>query len=125
VLPKETCTSKQSPEIRLGISWCYIARDGVLEVEEVCAGSPAAAAGVRPEHRYVSINNEQLLGKTYLQIVEILKKYPKEPLQFREKSGALQSPSALGGSPLSDEQAAKCWNAVKAVLNEGSAPGRP
>ena len=56
---------------------------------------PGAAAGVRPGHRYISINNTPLLGKTIPQIGQLLKDYPKTPLTLREQGGALQSPAPL------------------------------
>lgn len=116
-LPQETCSTEESPEIGLGISWCYLARDGVLEVEEVCADTPAAVAGVLPGHRYVQINGEPLLGKTYLQIAEIIEKVPDTPLRLEEASGALQSPAPIKQAPLASEAAGRCWRAVRSVVS--------
>jgi S1-C subfamily serine protease len=119
VLQNETCTSdEKNPEILLGISWCYLAKDGILEVEEVCKDSPAAAAGVRPGHRYMSINGTPLLGKTIPQIGELLKEYPQTPLTLHEQGGTLQSPAPLGTPPLNADQAKKCWQAIKSAVGE-------
>ncbi len=124
VLKNETCTSgAESPEIQLGISWCYLAKEGVLEVEEVCKDSPAAAAGVRPGHRYLSINGTTLLGKTVPQIGQLLKDYPRTPLTFREEGGTLQSPAPLSAPRLNAEQAGKCWQAIKSAMGEEEKPG--
>jgi C-terminal processing protease CtpA/Prc len=124
VLKNETCTTAENnPEILLGISWCYLAKEGILEVEEVCKDSPAAAAGVRPEHRYISINGTLLLGKTIPQIAELLKDYPNTPLTRREQGGALKSPTPLSAQPLNADQAKKCWQAVKSAVGEEDAPG--
>lgn len=123
VLKNETCTGDENaPEIQLGISWCYLAREGILEVEEVCKDSPAAKAGVRPGHRYVSINQEPLLGKTIPQIGQLLKDYPKTPLTLREEGGALQSPAPLSTPPLNADQARKCWQAIKSAVGEEDKP---
>jgi C-terminal processing protease CtpA/Prc len=124
VLKNETCTSAENaPEIQLGISWCYLSKDGILEVEEVCKDSPAAKAGVRPEHRYLSINGTPLLGKTVPQISQLLKDYPKTPLTLREQGGALQSPAPLSTPPLNADQAKKCWQAIKSAVGEEDKPG--
>lgn len=124
VLKNETCTGDQSaPEIQLGISWCYLAKDGILEVEEVCKDSPAAKAGVRPGHRYISINQNSLLGKTIPQIGQLLKDYPETPLALREEGGALQSPAPLSTPPLTADQAQKCWQAIKSAVGEEDKPG--
>jgi C-terminal processing protease CtpA/Prc len=123
VLKNETCTAdEKSPEIQMGISWCYLAKDGILEVEEVCKDSPAAAAGVRPGHRYLSINGTLLLGKTIPQIGQLLKDYPRSPLTFREQEGALKSPAPLSAPPLSPEKACKCWQAIKSAVGEEDKP---
>lgn len=124
VLKNETCTTGETnPEILLGISWCYLSKEGILEVEEVCKDSPAAAAGVRPGHRYVSINGTPLLGKTIPQIGQLLKDYPKTPLSLREQGGALQSPAPLSTPPLNAAQAKKCWQAIKSAVGEEDKPG--
>lgn len=124
VLKNETCTSAENaPEILLGISWCYLSKDGILEVEEVCKDSPAAKAGVRPGHRYISINKTLLLGKTVPQIGQLLKDYPKTPLTLREQGGALQSPAPLSTPPLNADQAKKCWQAIKSAVGEEDQPG--
>ena len=124
VLKNETCTgAENAPEIQLGISWCYLAKEGILEVEEVCKDSPAAKAGVRPGHRYVSINDSSLLGKTVPQIGQLLQDYPKTPLSLREQGGALQSPAPLSAPPLNADQARKCWQAIKSALGEEEKPG--
>ena len=124
VLKNETCTSAEStPEILLGLSWCYLSKEGILEVEEVCKDSPAAKSGVRPGHRYVSINGTPLLGKTVPQIQQLLKDYPKTPLTFREQGGALQSPTPLSAPPLNADQAKKCWQAIKSAVGEEDKPG--
>ncbi|MBW1872543.1 MAG: hypothetical protein JRJ19_10785 [Deltaproteobacteria bacterium] len=123
VLPPETCSEADSPEIGLGISWCYTSKDGVLEVEEVCADSPAAKAGVRPGHKYHSINGTFLLGKTYLQICQFFKEYPKTAIEFREIGGTLQSPSPLKSALLSPKARKKCWSAIESTLDRGDVPG--
>jgi C-terminal processing protease CtpA/Prc len=123
ILPPETCSEANSPEISLGISWCYISKDGLLEVEEVCADSPAAKAGVLPGHKYHSINGTFLLGKTYLQIGQYFKEYPKTPIEFREVGGTLQSPSALKSAPLDPKARKKCWSAIESTLDRGDVPG--
>lgn len=123
VLANETCTSAEDdPEIRLGISWCYLAREGILEVEQVCKDSPAAVAGVLPGHRYTSINGIPLLGKTGLQIGQLLGEHPGTALAFDEQGGTLQSPAPLSAPPLNAEQARKCWQAVKSAVGEEDKP---
>jgi len=115
-LPAEVCTTSGSRELRLGISWCYLARDGVLEVEEVCRESPADAAGVRPDHRYVGINGRAVLGLTYRQIEDLLESHPDEPIRFESRSGVLQSPTPLTGKPLQPDRAERFWQAIRRSL---------
>ena len=124
-LPIETCTGADAPELGLGVSWCYLARDGLLEVEEVCADSPAAAAGVRPGQRYLSINGSALLGKTYLQLGQMLAAFPASPLSLQEIGGTLQSPSLLNGSLLDAPARKKCWQAIESTLDRGEISGAP
>jgi C-terminal processing protease CtpA/Prc len=123
VIPEETCTENgDGPEMRLGVSWCYVAKPGILEVEEVCADSPAAAAGVRPGQMYSMINGVSLLGKTYFQIGEIFKDFPKTAVNFTERSGALQSPAPLKGPSLDPSARLKCWKAIESTLDRGDLP---
>ncbi|HUU01280.1 MAG TPA: PDZ domain-containing protein [Myxococcota bacterium] len=121
-LQQETCSEAGAPEIALGLSWCYKARDGILEVEEVCADSPAAMAGVRQGQRYQSINGIFLLGKTPLQIAELLKAFPAADLSLNEVGGALQSPAPLKGPPLDTAAMQKCWQAIESTLDRGNVP---
>ncbi len=121
-LPLETCSEAGAPEIALGLSWCYQARDGILEVEEVCTDSPGARAGVRQGQRYQSINGTFLLGKTTLQIAELLKAFPAADLSLNEVGGALQSPAPLKGPPLDTAAMQKCWQAIESTLDRGNVP---
>jgi C-terminal processing protease CtpA/Prc len=116
-IPGETCTTANAPELRLGLSWCYLAREGILEVEEVCKGSPADAAGVQREQQFIRINGEPILGKTNAQIADLLKAHPAEPLHFQARSGALESPAPLTGPPLEAERAAQFWQAVRRTVD--------
>ena len=43
-LASQQCSTQESPEIGLGIAWCYHAKDGLLAVQQVCKGSPAHLA---------------------------------------------------------------------------------
>lgn len=121
-LPQESCSEANAPEIAMGLSWCYQARDGILEVEEVCANSPAARAGVNRGQRYQSVNGTFLLGKTPLQIAELLKAFPASALTFEEVRGALQSPIPIKGPALDPAAAAKCWKAIESTLDRGNEP---
>ncbi len=121
-LPQETCSEANAPEIALGLSWCYQSRNGILEVEEVCADSPAARAGVRQGQRYQSINGTFLLGMTPLQIAELLKTFPAGALTLSEVGGALQSPAPLKGPALDTAARNKCWKAIESTLDRGNVP---
>ncbi len=123
-MPGEVCTTATSPELKLGISWCYLSRDGLLEVEQVCNGSPADQAGVQPDHQYVRLNGKLILGMTPEQIDQVVKAFPATPIEFKARSGALQSPSPLTGEPLAPDRAARFWKAVqKALEMEGEVDG--
>ena len=117
VLPPETCSRADSPEIGLGLSWCYLAAVGILEVEEVCANSPAADAGVHPGHKYLSTTGTPLLGKTDQQICFWFKNYPETPLTLLEQGGTLQSPAPLKAPLLDAAQRAECWSAIQSTLD--------
>ena len=112
-LDAELCTQATSPELSLGISWCYIARDGVLEVVEVYRDSPADKAGVLPEHELTHINEVSILGKPYQQIELQLSSFPKKPLRFRARGSSLASPESLVGPGLSQKQVEKFWQAIQ------------
>lgn len=124
-LPAEVCTHSGSPELSLGISWCYLARDGILEVEEVCTGSAADAAGVHPDQQFISINGKLLLGLSYPQIAELLKSHPAQALTFQARGGALQSPAPLSGSRLEAKQAERFWQALKRSMDIEERPVKP
>jgi len=118
-LPEESCSEKDDAELALGLSWCYLARDGILEVEEVCAHSPAARAGIRPGQRYRAVNGTRLLGLTRLQIAELLKTFPAQPLRLQAVEGVLQSPQPVSGPALEGSARAACWQAISATLERG------
>jgi len=116
-MPGEVCTTAGSPELKLGISWCYLSRDGILEVEQVCNGSPADAAGVQPEHRYARLNGKPILGMTPQQIAQAIEAFPGQPVEFKARGDALQSPGPLTGRPLEAAQAERFWQAVKKAMD--------
>jgi len=119
-LAAETCTSgAESPEMAAGLSWCYRPLDGQLEVDEVCIGSPAAAAGVRPGQRFVTVNGQRLLGKSYEAIAELVQTYPAKPLNLTERGGTLASPAPIAGPALDASKRAECWKAVESTLEKG------
>jgi len=116
-MPAEVCTTANSPELKLGISWCYLSSDGVLEVEQVCKESPADLAGVEPEHQYVRLNGELILGMTPDQIAKALEAFPANPIEFKARGGALQSPSPLTGQALDTARAERFWKAVQKAMD--------
>ena len=122
-LPAETCTTQDSPELRFGLSWCYRPRDGSLNVEEVCADSPAAKAGALPEQVYLRVNGELLLGKGYVEIAELLKTYPEKPLKLLERGGTLASPAPISGPALDASKREECWKAIAATLEKPAGGG--
>lgn len=119
-LPEESCSEKDDVELSLGLSWCYRARDGILEVEEVCANSPAARSGIRPGQSYRAINGTRLLGLTRRQIAELLKNFPARPVELQSVEGVLQSPQPVSGPALEGAARAACWQAIANTLERGS-----
>lgn len=124
VLDPQICSQADSPELALGLSWCYLPAAGVLEVEQVCADSPAAAAGVRPGQRFYAIGDEPLLGWSPAQIAERLAGFPAEPLRLRSRD-SLQTPEPLTGPPLPPERKARCWEAIRSSLQLEHEPDVP
>lgn len=123
-MPAEICTTADSPELKLGISWCYLSSDGVLEVEQVCKESPADMAGVQPDHQYVRLNGELILGMTPQRIAKALEAFPANPIELKARGGALQSPSPLTGKALDPARAERFWKAVQKAMDlEGEASG--
>ncbi len=124
VLDPQICSQADSPELALGLSWCYLPAAGVLEIEQVCADSPAAAAGVRPGQRFYAIGDERLLGWSSEQIAERLARFPDEDLRLRSRD-ALQTPEPLSGPPLPPERQARCWEAIRSSLQLEHEPDVP
>lgn len=119
-LPPETCTGgADSAELAAGLSWCYHPHEGQLEVDEVCADSPAAAAGARPGQLYVSVNGQRLLGRSYEEIAGLVKGFPAVPLELTERGGALASPPPISGPALEQAKRVECWKAIEATLEKG------
>jgi hypothetical protein len=119
-VPVRTCTGSESPEVRLGISWCYSGEQGILEVQWVCDNSPASDAGVQVGQRYTRINTTPLLGLGYPQIGQWISRYPEQPLSFQELSGTLSSPAVLSLPPLNTEWAGRCFQSIpKAAKPKG------
>lgn len=114
-LDSEICSLKDSPEIKLGMSWCYLAMDGALKIEQVCADSPAASAGIYPGQLFTGINEVNLLGKTKVQIDMLLSNFPEKPLFLEQKRKSLLSPNAIRGNPLSPERSNACWEAIVSI----------
>ncbi|MBN2493631.1 MAG: hypothetical protein JXR96_03480 [Deltaproteobacteria bacterium] len=115
-LEPSTCTGPDSPELALGIAWCYRAAEGVLQVAATCPGSAAEAAGVKPGHDYVRINDQIVLGKTYPQITTLLES--GEVIRFYEKAGALHSPAPLERKKLDEAGRQRCWQAIENLHKE-------
>ncbi len=113
-LPPMACSQQNSPEIKLGLSWCYLAQSGVLRVEQVCAGSPAALAGVYPNQQFVGINGVIVMGNTKTQIDRLLESSLDNSLRFEQKKGSLLSPDALKAPPMTAPQTEACWRAIEA-----------
>jgi hypothetical protein len=118
-LPVQICSSADSIELRLGISWCYMTRDGVLEVEDVFIGSPANRAGVQGRHQYVSINGKSILGLSYQQISQWLRTQLEKgkKVAFSSRKGLLESPQPLTGPLLDATQVRRFWEAFKSTLD--------
>ncbi len=116
LMPAEACSEKDSPELTYGIEWCYEAAAGLLHVESVCAGSPAAEAGVRPDHEYTHLGDHLVLGKSLHQIRALLE---QTPIQFVEKGGSLRSPQPLDGKRMDKAAKSKCWQAIQ-ELDKGT-----
>jgi C-terminal processing protease CtpA/Prc len=125
VLPFESCTSAESPEVRLGLGWCYWSEDGILEIKRVCGDSPAAAAGVQPGQQIVTINGDPVLGMSPFQLSQLVQAYPKARLLFESNTGTLTSPSPLAANPLPPDQATRCWQAIQEALRKEEAPEKP
>jgi hypothetical protein len=113
-LPPITCSNPASQEFNLGFSLCYLANEGVLEVKEVCQGSPALEAGVLPGHRYEAIDNTHLLGKSYTDIQNWIKANPT-PL-FEGSGGVLHSPLRLKATWSDPKQLERCKAALRTTL---------
>jgi PDZ domain (Also known as DHR or GLGF). len=106
-----TCSEANSQELNLGLSLCYLANEGMVEVTEVCQGSPAAEAGVLPGHRYRAIETHRLLGKSYADLQSILQANPA-PL-FSESGGVLRSPLRLKATWSDPKQMEGCKAALR------------
>jgi hypothetical protein len=115
-VPQITCSDATSQELALGLSLCYLAPEGVVEIEEVCQGSPAAEAGVLPGHRYHAIDTHHVLGKSYAELQSLLQTNPT-PL-FMEAGGALRSPLRLKATWSDPKQVENCKAALRSRLGE-------
>jgi C-terminal processing protease CtpA/Prc len=117
-LPTESCTEEKDPELSLGLSWCYLAADGLLEVERVCTDSPAARAGLRPGQRIDAIDGRLLLGLSREEVGHLLDAFPGRALNLHTRGGALEAPLPLVGPALDGDRAARCWRSIKSSLEE-------
>ncbi len=117
-VPTETCTGPTSAELRLGVSWCLDGREGVLTVGDVCAGSPADLAGLRPGQQLVRVNGERLLGMGPARLEELLAAFPGRPLSFEDRAGTLQSPHPLAGPEFPEDKRGRCWQAIQQRLQD-------
>lgn len=117
-LPTESCTEEKDPELALGLSWCYMAADGLLEVERVCADSPAARAGLRPGQSIDAIDGQLLLGLSREEVGRLLEVFPGRVLNLHTRGSALEAPLPLAGPALDSEQSARCWQSIKRSLEE-------
>ncbi len=115
-VPQITCSGANSQELALGLSLCYLATDGMVEIQEVCQDSPAAEAGVLPGHRYRAIDAHQVLGASYDELQRWLQKSPT-PL-FIESGGGLRSPLRLKATWSDPKQPERCKAALRSRLNE-------
>ncbi|NOZ86697.1 MAG: hypothetical protein GXP49_10580 [Deltaproteobacteria bacterium] len=117
--PPEVCTTADSLELGLGISWCYLPVDGILEIEEVCLDSPGARAGVKPGQQVISINGQDVLGKSFKEIKQLVGLFPGRSILLGVKDGSLESPGPITGPALDDQHRHDCWKAIESTLDTG------
>ncbi|HOX46804.1 MAG TPA: hypothetical protein PK668_24620 [Myxococcota bacterium] len=117
-VPVRTCTQASSPELRLGVNWCFNGRDGLLEVADVCAGSPADLAELHPGQQLARVNGLRLLGQGPDKLLELLATFPAYSLAFEDRAGTLQSPRPVAGPEFPEDKRQRCWQAIQKRLQE-------
>jgi hypothetical protein len=121
-LPAETCSQPGSPELRLGLAWCLDGPAGVLTVWEVCTGSPAEAAGLKPGLRLTRLNGARLLGLGLEDLAGLLGAFPDAPVQFEAEGGLLLTPAPLIGPAFPPDRIERCWRAIEAREEQPEGP---
>ncbi|RME21167.1 MAG: hypothetical protein D6806_15150 [Deltaproteobacteria bacterium] len=111
-VPEQICTGPDSPELSLGIGWCYHTPSGIIEVQQVCADSPAARAGVVPGLKIDLIQGKPLLGANEPKIRQLLGDFPAKPVELHSSAGILRSPGPITGPPLDERRRNACWQAI-------------